>query len=130
MTNPPIVFFDGTCVLCDRTVRLLLHADRLGRLRFAPLQGSTARQLLPSGGGLPDSIVLLNSAGVHVRSDALLGALKELGGPWGMLRLLGIIPRPVRDSAYDWLASRRSRWFGKLDSCRVPSAEEKPRFLP
>jgi len=130
VTSPPILFFDGTCVLCDRAVSFLLRADRLGRLRFAPLQGSTAKQLLPPGAGLPDSIVLWNSAGVHVRSDAVLGAIGELGGTWGMLRLLRIVPRCVRDFAYDWLASRRSRWFGRLDSCRVPTVEEKPRFLP
>jgi predicted DCC family thiol-disulfide oxidoreductase YuxK len=130
MTESPILFFDGTCRLCDGTVRLLLHLDRRGGLRFAPLQGATAAQRLTPGSSLPDSIVLWTPTGIHVRSDALLGALAGVGGPWKALRVLRLLPRWLRDSAYDWVAGRRARWFGRLDACRVPTATERERFLP
>lgn len=130
MTDSPILFFDGQCPLCDGAVRVLLRADRRGRLRFAPLQGSTAAQRLPPGAALPDSLVLWTPAGILVRSEAVLGAFEEIGGMRLACRLLRILPLPLRDFFYDQVARWRTRWFGRWDICRVPSATERARFLP
>jgi predicted DCC family thiol-disulfide oxidoreductase YuxK len=130
VTEAPILFFDGLCPLCDGAVRWLLRADRHGRLRFAPLQGATATQRLPPRSSLPDALVLWTPAGIRVRSDAVLGALEATGGLRVAYRLLRLLPRPLRDWLYDAVARRRTRWFGRWDACRVPTAAERQRFLP
>lgn len=132
----PLLLFDGPCVLCDRAVRWLLAHDRRGRLLFAPLQGSLAASLRARH-DLPDeldSVVLVHELGganesVRLRSDALLGALAELGGWRSWLRWLRLVPRPLRDAAYRFVARRRTRWFGRLEDCRLPAADELDRFL-
>ncbi len=126
----PTLFYDGTCGLCDRTVRWLLRADHRGVLRFAALQGQTAQRRLPE----PlirdlDSLVLADGERVLVRSDAVLEALAHLEGWRWVARLLRIIPRPLRDRLYTAVARRRYRWFGRMDQCRAPAPEVRARFL-
>jgi predicted DCC family thiol-disulfide oxidoreductase YuxK len=130
MAAPPILFFDGLCGLCNGAVDVLLRLDRRAQLRFAPLQGVTAATLLPGGQALPDSVVLLDRDGLHLRSEAILRALIHLGGSWRAAALGRIVPRGIRDALYDAIASRRRRWFGRRATCRIPTSEEAPRFLP
>ncbi len=130
--EPPIVFFDGTCGLCNAWVDFLLRVDRKQRLRFAPLQGETARERLPirPRSGL-ETIALLDERGIAERSEAVLRILEALGSPWrAPARLLRRMPLRWRDGFYDGVAARRYRWFGKRDACRVPAAAERERFLP
>lgn len=126
-----IVLFDGVCGLCNRFVDRLLNVDRKGELRFAPLQGSTAQERLPAGmADAMESVVYLRDNVVIQRSDAALWIVIDLGGWRAMYRALFIFPRPVRDGVYAWIARNRYRWFGKRDTCRLPTPEERPRFLP
>jgi len=128
----PIVFFDGVCGLCNALVSLLLRVDRRGRFRFAPLQGQTARRLLPQLPQDPQAWALayLGPEGFHQSSEAVLAIIRHLGGPWRLLGALRVIPRPAREALYRGLARRRYRWFGRRASCRVPAPEEAARFLP
>jgi predicted DCC family thiol-disulfide oxidoreductase YuxK len=134
---PSWVLFDGYCGLCDGAVRWLLARDRRGALRFGPLDGRTGRALRARHPELPsadETIVLVEAAGsgeerVRVRSDAALAILEHLGGAWRLAALLRVVPRPVRDAIYRGVALRRTRWFGRLDACRVPTPEERERFL-
>jgi predicted DCC family thiol-disulfide oxidoreductase YuxK len=129
----PIVFFDGVCNLCNGAVNALLDRDRRGRLRFAPLQGETFAALRSRRPELEqlDSIVVEDRGGLHVKSAAVVHVLRALGGPWPALAwLVRLVPRPLRDRAYDLVAARRYRWFGRRDACRVPTPELKARFLP
>lgn len=131
-TPPPerIVFFDGVCGLCNRFVDRLLRWDKQRVLRFAPLQGSTAAARLSTAVGADlDTVVLLDEAGVHTRSEAALRIIAHLGGAWRLIKVLRIFPRVVRDAVYDWIARRRYGWFGKRDACRVPTAAERGVFL-
>ncbi len=135
MTEPEVLFYDGGCGLCHRTVRLVLAADRAERFRFAPLQGTTFRQLVPesSRAGLPDSIVLLTSQGqLLVRSGAVLHILRRLGGGWRVLAAVSsLVPRPVRDALYDFIARIRFRLFARpADFCPVVPKDLRSRFLP
>jgi predicted DCC family thiol-disulfide oxidoreductase YuxK len=127
----PLVFYDGQCGLCDRSVRWLLRRDRDGRLRFAPLQGTTAAALLAYG---PRSnlttLVLLDKDGVHVRSEAAIRAVIHLGGAWRLAHVLRSVPRRMRDRAYDLVARRRHRWFGRVEHCHLPEPDQRSRFLP
>ena len=135
MTEPEVVFYDGGCGLCHRTVRLVLAADRAERFVFAPLQGSTFSQLLPKPDrvGLPDSIVLRTPQGqLLVRSNAVLYILSRLGGGWAVLaNLARLIPRPIRDAVYDFIARIRFGLFARPDDyCPLVPKELRARFLP
>lgn len=133
----PLLLFDGGCALCHRTVRFLLRADRRGALRYAPLDGETAAALAPRWpqiGGI-DSVVLIaaqrGELRVALRSAAVIGALRLAGGPWRLAAsLLALVPRPLRDRAYDVVAKRRQRWFGRYPNCPPPPAAWRDRFLP
>jgi predicted DCC family thiol-disulfide oxidoreductase YuxK len=135
VTEPEVLFYDGGCGVCHRTVRLVLAADRAERFVFAPLQGSTFRQLLPEPDrvDLPDSIVVRKSDGsLLVRSNAILHILSRLGGFWAVLAtLVGLVPRTLRDAVYDFIARIRFRLFASpADSCPLVPKELRSRFLP
>jgi len=139
MTIPPAwVLYDGTCGLCDRSVRWLLARDRRGALRFATLEGAIAAEVRGRHPELPpvdETFVLVerprsDAESVRVRSDAALRAVALLGGGWRLLAALArLVPRPLRDVAYRFVARRRTRWFGRLETCRVPTPGERERFL-
>jgi len=76
-----------------------------------------------------DSFVLVEKDKVYTRSSGALRVFRRLGGAWSLLYILWIIPRPIRDSIYDWVARHRYQWFGKQDSCWLPRPEWKERFL-
>ncbi len=128
------VFYDGTCGLCHRAVRFLLAEDVEGsRFRFAPLGGATFDAHVPIGtrAGLPDSVVVRTSSGeLLVRSDAALHQLERLGGLWRVLGVLGrVVPRPLRDAAYDGLARVRKRLFpAPVEACPLRPATLATRF--
>lgn len=128
-----LVFFDGVCNLCNAWVDFVVRRDPKGHFRFAPLQGTTAAARLPEPirrGSAPDSVVLLRGERIYQRSSAALRVLQSLGGFYTLAGLLLLIPSPLRDLVYDFVAARRYRWFGKRESCRLPTQSEKSRFLP
>lgn len=128
----PIIFFDGVCGLCNRSVDWIIRRDRNAIFRFAPLQGETSRAVLgPAAGADLNTIVLLDEHGQHRRSDAAVAILRRLRGFWRCCgSLLWIVPRPIRNWGYDLIARNRYRWFGKHDTCRMPTPGERARFLP
>jgi predicted DCC family thiol-disulfide oxidoreductase YuxK len=121
------------CGLCNKTVRFLLLRDRRDRLRFAPLQGETARRVLPPLGGRPedlDTIYLVTADGrLLKRSRAILFAIGALGGAWRLLLVLKVVPPPLADLLYAFVARIRYKVFGRLEACAIPSPEERSRFL-
>ena len=127
-----LIYYDGLCGLCDRFVQFVLWRDRAARYRFAPLQGSTARERVPStlDPETSQTVILEDGGRFRVRSDAALAILTGLGGAWRLAGLLRIVPRPLRDAVYDLVASHRSRWFGRRAECRVPEPAQRDRFLP
>jgi predicted DCC family thiol-disulfide oxidoreductase YuxK len=127
----PVVFFDGVCGLCNHTVDFLLQRDHNARLRFAPLQGTTAQEFLPDDVRTRlDTLVLLLDGRVHVRSAAVARILFQLGGFWKFAGgLLWLIPLPLRDLGYRLVSRVRYRMFGKHETCRMPTPEERARFL-
>lgn len=130
--HEPILFYDGDCGLCARSVRWCLKHDRAGRLRYAPLQGSTYAALPQAGKPTAvETMVVLDRRGLHVRGDAVLALLAHVGGFWRGLALLGRgVPRFIRDRLYGYVAARRLRWFGPASACPLPRTEWKARFMP
>lgn len=128
----PIVFFDGECVMCNGFVDILLKVDPLGIILIAPLQGQTAKQYLPP---LPIdreawSIYYRDESELYDQSDAFIQVCKRLGGVWSAFNAIRLIPRPVRDRIYRFIACNRYRLFGRRATCRMPSESERERFLP
>lgn len=129
------VFFDGTCGLCHGTVRFLARRRNRARFRFAPLQGETFvhRVSEEKRTGLPDSVVVETAEGeLLVRSDGALRLLRRAGGGWRLVAAgLSLVPRRLRDAAYDMVARGRRRWFGRPEEiCPVMEEEEARLFLP
>jgi predicted DCC family thiol-disulfide oxidoreductase YuxK len=133
---PELLFYDGGCGLCHRAVLFVLRFDPQGRqFRFAPLGGPTFQEKLQGvdAQGLPDSIVVLTNAGaVLTRSSAMLHILRRLGGIWAPLgAMLRLVPRGLRDGAYDFVARVRHRLFARpKDACPLLPPALRARFLP
>ncbi len=129
---PRIVLYDGVCGLCNRTVRWLMKRDR-GRLWYAPLQGETAATLRARHPRIPvalDSVVLVEDGRVHLRSKVFLHAARHLSRPWRWAYALRWLPGFLLDPLYWLVAKLRYRLFGKYDTCRLPSTDERDRLLP
>lgn len=128
----PIAFYDGECGLCNRSVQFVLDRDRDGNVLLAPLQGETFRERCPDL-GRPDlsTILVLDGGRIYERSGAALRILRRLRFPWPIVAAVGsLVPRPIRDWLYDQVATRRYRWFGTVEACRLPSPAERVRLLP
>ena len=133
----PIVLYDGVCAFCDRAVQFVLRHDVDQRFRFAALQSDFAQRALARHGRDPrglDTMCLLLDAGssterLLVKSDAILALLRELGDGWKLFAYVGLLPRAVRDRAYDAFARHRYRWFGHYDSCVLPPPDVRQRFI-
>ena len=136
LTQTERIFYDGECGLCDRGVRFVLSRDLGGKaFRFAPLQGDTFRKALAPGliPALPDTMLVQTRDGrLLMRSEAWVHILDRLGGRWRLISaLLRIIPRPIRDAAYDLVARLRHRLFRRLDgACPIGAPGERARFDP
>ena len=122
-----IVFFDGVCNLCNTSVNLIMRFDNKEQFFFAPLQGETAkayqfREL--------SSVIYVNEADeIFDKSDAALEILSRLFSFGRVFLVFKIIPKFIRDWAYNTIAKHRYQLFGKADTCRVPTEEERTRFL-
>ena len=131
-----LILFDGVCNLCNGFVQFVIEHDPAGRFRFAALQ-SVAGQAVLAAHGLdanavatePDSVLLEQDGQLYSHSDAVLRIARELGGPWRLLLAGYVLPRAWRDAAYRLVARNRYRWFGRQESCWLPTPELKARFL-
>ncbi|MCH2101793.1 MAG: thiol-disulfide oxidoreductase DCC family protein [Planctomycetes bacterium] len=130
--RPPLLLFDGVCNLCHRAVRWVLKRDRQKLFRFASLQsraGKLAIKETGHHGPTPDSVVVIDQGKIYERSDAALRIARLLGFPWALFLALWVIPRPIRDAIYRWIARHRYRWFGKKSACPTPPPDAITRFL-
>jgi predicted DCC family thiol-disulfide oxidoreductase YuxK len=134
----PIVLYDGICGLCNRFVQFILRRDPTGVFRFASLQSALASQILQRHGlnaaDLDTVYVVVNpgesSESLLARSNAVLYVLRQLGGIWRVSALVcKVFPRPLRDFFYSIVARTRYRFFGRYETCPLPSAETRARFL-
>ncbi|MCC6808738.1 MAG: thiol-disulfide oxidoreductase DCC family protein [Deltaproteobacteria bacterium] len=124
-----IVLFDGVCNLCNASVNFIIDRDRDGYFRFAALQSETAKALGETFSGDPESVVLIEGGKRYAHSTAALRIARKLRGAWPLFYAFIVVPRPLRDVVYRFIARHRYRWFGRKDACRLPSPELKARFL-
>jgi predicted DCC family thiol-disulfide oxidoreductase YuxK len=126
----PLILFDGCCNLCNGAVDFIIRHDRKKQFRFATFQSNIGQQQT-SEYGMPeiDSVILVTNKKWYVESDAVLEITSHLGFPWNMAIAVKIFPKKWRDWFYRKIALNRYRWFGKRNSCRVPTADEEKLFL-
>jgi predicted DCC family thiol-disulfide oxidoreductase YuxK len=132
MENHKIVLFDGVCNFCNYWVNFAIRKDRNKKLRFAPLQGETARKLLLQHSINPtslSSVILIDDNKAWTQSSAAIRICKYLDGGWKLFYGFIIIPKFIRDPIYNFIARNRYKWFGKKENCMIPSPEVKERFL-
>ncbi|HEX9940420.1 MAG TPA: thiol-disulfide oxidoreductase DCC family protein [Thermoanaerobaculia bacterium] len=131
-SSHPVVLFDGVCNLCSGSVQFLIRRDPQGRFRFASLQSDAGQRYLDElriGRQAVDSFILVEDGRWYQESDAALRVARHLPGLWKALVVLRLIPRPLRDRAYRLIARNRYRWFGKKETCWLPTPELRERFL-
>jgi predicted DCC family thiol-disulfide oxidoreductase YuxK len=130
--NHPIILYDGVCHLCNGVINYILPRDKKRYFRFSPLQSETGQALLQKF-NLPtddyDSFVLVEGDKHYVRSGAAIKVMQGMGFPYSLGATLWILPRPLRDALYNWVAKNRYKWFGQYDTCLMPTPDIKERFL-
>lgn len=132
-----IVLYDGVCGLCNRLNQFLLKRDHHDRLLFASLQSDLAKKILERHGADPsdlDTVYVVEdydspSERLFKRSNAILRALEALGGIWKLSAISKILPRPIRDLFYRFVATNRYKVFGKSDVCIMPDPKYREKFL-
>ena len=127
-----IVLFDGVCNFCNATINWVIRNDKRGYFRLAPLQSEAGERLQAEYGFDPrqhETFILIENGKPYDRSTAALRMVRKLGGLYPLAYAFIVVPRPVRDLVYTWIARRRYRWFGRRDECMIPSPEVRERFL-
>jgi predicted DCC family thiol-disulfide oxidoreductase YuxK len=128
----PVVLFDGVCNLCNHSVQFIIRRDKKDQFRFAPLQGKTGQAILAKHSLPADSLksfILADGDKIYTRSTGALRMLKLLGFPWSLFYVYILVPRFIRDGVYNWIARNRYRWFGRQESCMIPTPALKKKFL-
>jgi predicted DCC family thiol-disulfide oxidoreductase YuxK len=131
-SSHPTIFFDGVCNLCMRSVQFVIRHDPDKQFRFASLQSETGQKAICNHhlqGGPSHTFILTENGKTYTRSTAALRVAKKLNGLWPLLYAFIIIPPFIRNGVYNRIAKNRYRWFGKKETCWVPSPELNERFL-
>lgn len=127
-----VIVFDGVCHWCNAWVNFTLARDPHAKFKFGTLQSQPGQQILTELGFHADdfqTFLLLERGRVFTKSTAALRIVRQLSGLWPLLYVGIVIPRPLRDAAYDYIARHRYHWMGKSDTCRVPTQAERERFV-
>lgn len=130
--NKPLILFDGECVFCSGWVQFLLKRDREKRYRFIVAQTPLGEALYRHYGLETrnyETNLLLDKGRAYYKSDATIRMLEGLGMPWALAGVMRIVPRWIADVAYGVVARNRLRIAGRRESCMVPTAEMRERFL-
>ncbi len=120
------------CNLCNSSIDFIVRHDPDGVVKFASLQSRTGRKLLEMAGLPKDydaSLVLVEGSRFSTLSDAALRVARYLTAPWSWAAMFRVVPRSIRDGVYCWVSRNRYKWFGKRDTCRIPTPEERERFI-
>ena len=127
-----IILFDGVCNLCNSSVVFAIKRDKSDVFRFAALQSEIGEQLTSKYNidtSKTDSIILIDGEKYYEKSSAALHIAKYLSGGWPLLYSFIILPKFIRDSVYNIIAKNRYKWYGKKESCMIPTPELRSKFL-
>jgi predicted DCC family thiol-disulfide oxidoreductase YuxK len=131
--NKKIILFDGICNLCNDAVLKVIKYDKKDHFIFVALQSKSGQDIisyLKIDASKLDSIILYEpNVAYDIKSTAALKIMKDFGGFWVLTQVFEILPTPIRDYFYDYIAKNRYKWFGKKESCMIPTPELKAKFL-
>ena len=131
--NKKIILFDGVCNLCDSAIQFVIQHDKKDVFRFVAIQSELGEQILKHIGINPMNIdsVILYEPGIayYYKSDAALQIAKNLGGFFHFGTFFRIIPTGISNKLYDYIAKNRYKWYGKKETCLIPTLELKSKFL-
>lgn len=126
-----IILFDGLCNFCDHSVQFIIKRDNKAIYKFTSIQSDVGQKILQKY-KVPtyvDSLILISNNKYYTKTSAALRICKDLNGGWKLLQCLLIVPKPIRDFFYSILSKNRYKWFGRKESCAIPSPELRKRFL-
>lgn len=132
LDNKKIILFDGVCNLCNGAVTFVIKRDKKNIFKFATLQSEAGTELLSNfkiDRSKLDSIILIDGDRFYSKSSAALYIARHLSGAYPLLFGFMILPKFFRDWIYDFIAKNRYRWFGKRESCMIPTPELAEKFL-
>jgi predicted DCC family thiol-disulfide oxidoreductase YuxK len=127
-----VILFDGVCNLCNASIDFILKRDKKNKFLVGALQEEAGKKLLSKFEVNPeylDSLVLIEDDQIYFRSTAALKIAKNLSDFWPLFHGFIFLPSGIRDGIYDWIGRNRYRWFGKKNTCRLPTPEERAKFL-
>jgi predicted DCC family thiol-disulfide oxidoreductase YuxK len=131
--NKKIILFDGVCNLCNDSVLKVINNDKKNTFLFAALQSEKGKEIinhLKIDVSKIDSIILYEPGiSYDIKSTAALKIMNDFGGLWFLTQILFIFPEVIRNFVYDYIAKNRYKWFGKKESCMIPTPELKIKFL-
>lgn len=130
--NDKIILFDGVCNFCNSSVNFILKRDKHRVFKFAPFQSQAAEDLLKNADERykkMDSFIFIDEGKIYNKSTGALRVLKYLPGLWPLLYGLIIVPAFLRDPFYNLIYRKRFQWFGRQESCMIPTPEVRSRFL-
>ena len=128
-----VVLFDGVCNFCNDSVQRIIKNDAKDRFRFASLQSDIGQKLTSERGidtSQVDSIILIDPGNAYyIKSTAALKIAEKMNGLYPILQIFLILPESLRDLVYDYIAKNRYKWFGKREECKIPTPEERNKFI-
>ncbi|PXY43523.1 thiol-disulfide oxidoreductase DCC family protein [Flavobacterium hydrophilum] len=131
--NKKIILFDGVCNLCDSSLQFIIKHDKKDMFRFVALQSELGIGICNYIGvdrTKIDSIILYNpGVAYYYKSSAVIEIAEELGGVYSLISIFKILPEKLRNYIYDYIAKNRYKWYGKKESCMIPTPELKAKFL-
>lgn len=130
--NEAVLLFDGVCNLCNGSVQFIIKHEKSSVLKFAAIQSEAGQKLLSQYNINPEytnSVILIKEGKVYTESDAVFKTSQFLKFPFSLGRFLVVVPKPIRNFIYRKVAKNRYRWFGKKDSCMIPTPDLRNRFL-
>jgi len=132
LPKKPIILFDGVCNLCNGVVQFVIKHDAKKIFLFASLQSETGQAILKKHNLSTEnftSFILADGNKLYIKSSAALNIAKKLGGIFSLFYAFIIVPPFIRNAVYSWVANNRYKWFGKQESCWLPTPELQSRFL-
>ncbi|MEE9407381.1 MAG: DCC1-like thiol-disulfide oxidoreductase family protein [Polaribacter sp.] len=131
--NKKVILFDGICNLCNNSITKVIKYDKKNNFLFAALQSKTGQEIINKlniDTSKIDSIILFEAdVSYDVKSTAALKVMSDFGGIWQLTKVLWVFPEGFRNFVYDYIAKNRYKWFGKKESCMIPTAALKAKFL-
>lgn len=131
--NKPIILFDGFCNLCDSMINFILKEDKKDLFRFSAIQSDFTKKIISDkklDSEYLKTIILIYNDKIYFRSDAVLKILILLGGYFKLFAYIFIIiPTPIRDLVYNFIAKKRYLWFGKKENCIISYPDVNDKFI-